>query len=90
MRSPTVKDDWVVEHRLSRLVSSERCLELISNNYNIPQALDPNNSPGWDTESSAGAGAASRLPLFVKTVLSVPPSPQQEIQVHRGSVASTN
>ena len=64
-------------------------LELISNNYNIPQALDPNNSPGWDTESSAGAGAgaASRLPLFVKTVLSVPPSPQQEIQVHRGSIA---
>ena len=58
----------------------------LGSHYNIPQALDPNNSPGWDTESSAGAGAASRLPLFVKTVLSVPPSPQQEIQVHRGSI----
>ena len=38
MRSPTVKDDWVVEHRLSRLVSalfswSIRSGPVITSNY---------------------------------------------------------
>ena len=45
----------------------------------ILQALDPNNSPGWDVQDQNTPQSNSKLPLFVKNVL-VPQGPQ-EIQV---------
>ena len=43
------------------------------------QALDPNNSPGWDTQRSPNT---SKLPLFVKNVATMAPQgPGQETQV---------
>ena len=50
------------------------------------QALDPNNSPGWDVQdqSQRTPQSNSKLPLFVKNVL-VPQGPQ-EIQVNNNSL----
>ena len=49
------------------------------------QALDPNNSPGWDTQSSGSCQSGpntSKLPLFVKNVAAMAPQgPGQETQV---------
>ena len=48
-------------------------------NYFLLQALDPNNSPGWDVQDQSMKTAAinnSKLPLFVKNVL-VPQGPQE-------------
>ena len=46
----------------------------------IIQALDPNNSPGWDTQltgSQKTPSSSSKLPLFVKNVAAMIPQAVQ-------------
>ena len=67
MRSPTVKDDWVVEHRLSRLVSSELLSsDTPGHNYNIPPGAGPQQLArlGHGEQRGGGGGGGQQTPAL--------------------------